>query len=68
MQERLFYISELIGKELNGTITVEELSEAAEIFLTNAIHGIRWVKQLGENRYSNLLTQQLHRQLLQSLA
>ena len=51
-----------------GTITVEELSEAAEIFLTNAIHGIRWVKQLGENRYSNLLTQQLHRQLLQSLA
>ena len=50
-----------------GVITVDELIEASEIFLTNAIHGIRWVKQLGNNHYTNLLTQKLHTQLMKSL-
>lgn len=50
-----------------GMITIEELTEAAELFLTNAIHGIRWVKQLGNHQYSNVLTQQLHRQLMLSM-
>lgn len=49
------------------SITVDELMEAAEVFLTNAIHGIRWVKQLGNNQYTNLLTLQLHQQLKQSI-
>lgn len=47
-------------------ITLDELFEASEIFLTNSIHGIRWVKQLGENNYTNMLTQQLHKWLVKS--
>jgi len=50
-----------------GELTVDELIEASEILLTNAIHGIRWVKQLGNNYYTNQLTQQLYRQLMKSI-
>ena len=32
-------------------VTVEDLQEAEEIFLTNAISGIRWVIQLDKNNY-----------------
>lgn len=49
-----------------GTITIDELMEASEIFLTNAIHSIRWVKQLGGNNYSNLLTQKIYHQLIKA--
>jgi branched-chain amino acid aminotransferase len=49
-----------------GSITIDELMEASEIFLTNAIHSIRWVKQLGSNNYSNLLTQKLYQQLIKT--
>lgn len=47
-------------------LTLDELFEASEIFLTNAIHGIRWVKQLGENNYTNMLVQQLYKLLVKS--
>lgn len=33
------------------TISVQDILQASEIFLTNAITGIRWVKQLGEKAY-----------------
>jgi|GEM_PF-326562 len=53
MQERLFYISELIGKELNGTITVVEAtvlnewvnSSAANKKLFDQLHNDGFVKQ-----------------------
>jgi branched-chain amino acid aminotransferase len=32
-------------------LTVEDLQEAEEIFLTNVISGIRWVKLLDKNEY-----------------
>lgn len=44
-----------------------ELFEASEIFLTNAIYGIRWVKQLGENGYMNQLASILHRKFISTL-
>jgi aminodeoxychorismate lyase len=50
-----------------GALTIDELMEASEIFLTNAIHGIRWVKQLGNSNYSNLLTQKLYQQLMKTM-
>lgn len=34
-------------------LQVSDVTEAAEIFLTNSIHGIRWVKELGQNGYLN---------------
>ncbi len=35
-----------------AAIGVEALSNASEIFLTNAISGIRWVKSVGDSHYS----------------
>ena len=53
MQERLFYISELIGKELNGNITVDEAtvlnewvnSSVANKTLFDQLHNDAFVKQ-----------------------
>ena len=42
-------------------IETEELSEAHEIFLTNAIRGIRWVKQFEKSNYTNELAKYLHK-------
>lgn len=44
-----------------GMLSVIELMEASEVFLTNAIHGIKWVKQIGENNYTNQLSAKLFR-------
>lgn len=41
-------------------ITIEEILNADELFLTNSIYNLRWVKQLGNKNYSNSLTQQLY--------
>ncbi len=41
-------------------IEAEELLQANEIFLTNAIRGIRWVKQCGKSNYTNQLAKYLH--------
>ena len=41
-------------------IETEELLEAHEIFLTNAIRGIRWVKQFEKSNYNNELAKYLH--------
>jgi branched-chain amino acid aminotransferase len=36
---------------VEGAYEVQDLMEADELFLTNAIHGIRWVKSFGEKQY-----------------
>ena len=41
------------------SLTLEDLYNADEMFLTNVIRGIRWVKYLDEKRYSNTITLQL---------
>ncbi|HSC53645.1 MAG TPA: aminotransferase class IV [Phnomibacter sp.] len=48
-------------------ITIERLKAADELWLTNALYGIRWVKQLGDTTYGNKYALQLHQQLLQPL-
>ncbi len=45
-------------------IEAEDILEASELFLTNAIYGIRWVKQLGKNGYTNSLAAMLHKKLV----
>jgi branched-chain amino acid aminotransferase len=47
-----------------GQITVEALLQASEVFLTNAIAGIKWVKQIGESRYSNDLSGRLYQDFI----
>ena len=48
-------------------IDIEELMEAEEIFLTNALHGIRWVHQFRENKYPSVLSEQIYQQFFQPL-
>ena len=53
----------IIEKPLNPS----DLVEADEIFLTNAIRHIRWVKQLGNTRYHNQDTLLFHRNFIKSI-
>ncbi len=45
-------------------LSVDDLIGADEIFLTNSIYGIRWVKQLKEQKYKNELTQLIHKKII----
>jgi branched-subunit amino acid aminotransferase/4-amino-4-deoxychorismate lyase len=45
-------------------LTVEDLLQASEIFLSNSIYGIRWVKQLGDSGYTNQLSALLHKKFI----
>jgi branched-chain amino acid aminotransferase len=42
-----------------------DLENAEEIFLTNAIHGTRWVKQFNNKIYTNNFTKNIYRQFVQ---
>jgi len=44
-------------------ISENDLSKADGIFLTNAIRGLRWVKQAGEKEYENKMTPAIYKQL-----
>jgi branched-chain amino acid aminotransferase len=42
-----------------SVITIDNLLHADEVFLTNAIKGIRWVKQFRDTTYGNTISSQL---------
>lgn len=48
-------------------VSVSTLEEADEIFLTNAISGIRWVKQFREKVYSNNLTVEIYNRFIKTI-
>ncbi len=43
-----------------GAISMQNLLDADEVFLTNALFGIRWVGRVGDKSYGNQLSQQLY--------
>ncbi len=49
---------------VESSISVVDLENAAEIFLTNAIYGMRWVKKMGEKHYTNDLTLHLYTKIV----
>ena len=49
------------------SITVDELMQASEVFLTSAIRGIRWVKEIGKSNYKNQLAAVLHKKFITPL-
>lgn len=52
MREQAFNVQEV-------PVTIEDVLNADEIFLTNSISPLRWVSALGEKSYSNVLTQKI---------
>ena len=49
-------------------ITVDELLEADEVFLTNSIYNLRWVQRINSTAYSNALTQKIYTALLPTIS
>lgn len=41
------------------TIETTDVAQAAEVFFTNSIYTIRWVKQIGENNFTHTFSRQL---------
>lgn len=44
---------------VEGEITIEDLENADEVFLSNSIHNIRWVQRIGDKKYENKYTQKI---------
>lgn len=62
------YIIQSLRKENipleEGKIEAGEIEEANEIFLTNAVQGLKWIKQCNNYNYSFDLTEYLHNKFL----
>lgn len=50
-----------------GGISVHDLMQAQEVFVTNAISGIRWVKQIENNRFTNIFSAWLYEKAIEPL-
>lgn len=53
---------------LEAAVAVSDLNAASEIFLTNAIHGIRWVRQLGYKNYTNTKTVEIYNRFIKTIS
>lgn len=62
---RRYLIEQLPVKQT--ALTIDDILSADELFLTNAVQGIRWIKQFQDKTYGNLKTWQIHRELIQPL-
>ena len=48
-------------------ITIDDLFSADEVFLTNSISGIRWVKKFRDKNYSNQQTKEIYTEFIQTI-
>jgi branched-subunit amino acid aminotransferase/4-amino-4-deoxychorismate lyase len=48
-------------------LTIEDVLQASEVFLSNAGYGIRWVKQCGKSEYSRRMAETLYKKFLTQL-
>ena len=57
------------GEEVQEmVITVGDIEAADELFLTNAINGIRWVKQFGNKNFINTKTAEIYNRVLTTIS
>jgi branched-chain amino acid aminotransferase len=52
---------------LETAVLVDEMLHADEVFLTNAIHGIRWVQQFRDKTYTNEKTEEIYNRLIKTI-
>lgn len=50
-----------------ASLSVEDVLQAQEVFLTNAVRGIRWVKQAGKSRFPLNVARLLHEKFIRPL-
>jgi branched-chain amino acid aminotransferase len=50
-----------------GIVGEEELREADEVFLTNALFGIKWVRQFKDKQYGNATTKRIYKDIMASV-
>jgi len=48
-------------------LSVNDVMDADELFLTNAIHPVRWVKKLRDKNYENRIVKEIHQSLIQNI-
>lgn len=49
------------------TVTVDDILKAEEVFLTNSIYNMRWVKSIGNADYTNSITQKIYAAVLPTI-
>jgi branched-chain amino acid aminotransferase len=50
-----------------GAVSMEDLASASEVFLTNAIHGIKWVRQFREANYTNQRAMEIYTRFIKTI-
>ncbi len=56
------------SKAVEAEITVTDLVNADEVFLTNAIYNLRWVHSIGDIKYTNSYTQKIYSALFPTIS
>ncbi len=66
---RRFVIEKLTSdfKIIEKPLSIEELQNADEVFLTNSIKGIRWVKQFRDSQYNNIRVKKIHELFIKTI-
>lgn len=66
---RRFVIEKLSSdfKIIEKPLSIEELQNADEVFLTNSIQGIRWVKQFRDSQYNNITVKKIHELFIKTI-
>ncbi len=68
MRRHLLAELKAAGIETNEiAITTGDIKNADEIFLTNAINGIRWVRQLRDKMYTNVKTVEIYNRFIRTI-
>jgi branched-chain amino acid aminotransferase len=50
-----------------GFVTVDDLHSADEVFLTNAIQGIKWVARFRDKKYTSVVTEKIYSRFIQTI-
>lgn len=64
-------IRELLNNNMpviENKLTVDDLMQAEEVFVTNSIYHIRWVQSIAEKKYSNSLTQKIYSTIIPTIS
>jgi len=68
MRRHLLASLQQAGEETREmAISISSLAEADEVFLSNAIRGISWVRQYGDSTYTNTKTEEIYKRFVTTI-